>query len=161
MDEADKIYPSNQLTITSCILMNNFQKTIDFLNEIEPKLTSKAKLNRTVVDQLESIRLILKEDLHNMIVEYAHEYEQPLLNAFKFFQLKIYMGDKASSSSSSYQGRNGTSHLNHIAHMKNLIDQSLFNIFNDRFMICKIILFDPIFKLLLEQIFKVLFRLYF
>jgi hypothetical protein len=145
-DNADKIYPSNQLTITSCILMNNFQKTIDFLNEIEPKLTNKSKLNRTVVDQLESIRLILREDLHNMICEYALEYEQPLLNACKYFQLKMYV-DKTIG-----ETKNGA---HHIIQMKNLIDQSLFNIFNDRFMICKIILFDLIFKQLLEQIFKV------
>lgn len=156
MDEADKIYPSNQLTITSCILMNNFQKTIDFLNEIEPKLTKKSKLSRTVIDQLDSIRLILNEDLHNMIVEYAHEYEQPLLNACKFFQIKMYMDKQMNETTSATLNRNAAQ--NHIAHIKNLIDQSLFNIFNDRFMICKIILFDPIFKLLLEQIFKLTVR---
>lgn len=130
--------------------MNNFQKTIDFLNEIEPKLTKKSKLNRTVCDQLESIRLILREDLHNMIVEYALEYEQPLLDVCRQFQLKMY-ADKGNEGKSA-----AASHHYHITQMKNLIDQSLFNIFNDRFMICKIVLFDLIFKQLLEQIFKVI-----
>lgn len=143
IEETDKIYPSNQLTITSCILMNNFNKTIELLDDIEHKLTNKSELKRVVIDQLESIKLILKEDLQNMLVEYSLEYEMPLLNACNSFQLKMY-ANKADISNSS-----------HITLMKNLIDQTLFNIFNDRFMICKIVLFDSIFRQLLEQIFKV------
>ena len=144
VDEVDKIYPSNQLTITSCILMNNFNKTIELLNDIEHKLTNKSELKRVVIDQLESIKLILKEDLHNMLVEYSLEYEMPLLNACNSFQVKMYANNKTE-----------TSNTSHITLMKNLIDQTLFNIFNDRFMICKIVLFDSIFRQLLEQIFKV------
>jgi HPt (histidine-containing phosphotransfer) domain-containing protein len=130
------------LDITSCILMNNFKKTIQLLDDIESRLTSRSQLKRVVLDQLESIKVILKDDLANMIVEYAKEFERPLIEACKSFQYKMHNSD-------AYEYLNT---------MKNFIDERLYYIFNDRFTVCKIILFDSLFRRLLGEIFKLAVR---
>jgi hypothetical protein len=159
-----QVQPTDELTITSCVLMNNFQKTIELLDEIEQKLTAKSELKQAVVDQLDSIKVILKEDLDNMVEEYASEYQRPFIKICQFIQVKIYSTFNAKNNNSSGTNSGGNNSgdsfdLNKsINMMTNLIDETLYNMLNEKFMICKIVLFDSIFKQLLEAIFKILVK---
>ncbi len=168
------VQPTNELTITSCILMNNFKKTIELLDEIQLKLTTKSELKQVVIDQLESIKVILKEDLDNMIEEYANEYQKPFAKICEYIQIKIFntfkmrnvvsvIDSQANTSSSNTSNGPGSGSgggqidLNMSLNLiTNLIDETLYNMLNEKFMICKIVLFDAIFKQLLEEIFKIL-----
>jgi uncharacterized membrane protein YgcG len=172
VSDYSQVSPANELTITSCILMNNFQKTVELLDEIQLKLTAKSELKQAVIDQLESIKVILREDLDNMVNEYAGEYQRPFIKICQFIQVKIYStfnaknpgnashANNMNASGAAVGGGNDSSFdLNKsISMMTNLIDETLYNMLNEKFMICKIVLFDPIFKQLLEAIFKILVK---
>jgi hypothetical protein len=132
------LQPSDEFTITTCILMNNFKKTIELLDEIEEKLKSKSELRQVVIDQLESIKVILNEDLNSMIRDYSAKYKKPLASACELIQMKIYEKNIEASDENN-----------------NLINQTLYNVLNNKFIICRTILFESIFKKLLEEIFKI------
>ena len=122
--------------------MNNFKKIVELLDEIEAKLKARSKIKRIVIDQLESIKLVLHEDLNCMIQEYSREYQTTLTNACQLIQVQL-------------NGQIKQINTEYIHLMDNLIDQILYNSLNDKFMLCKTILFDDIFKKLLEEIFKI------
>ena len=135
------LQPSDEFTITTCILMNNFKKTIELLDEIEQKLKSKSELRQVVIDQLESIKVILNEDLTSMIRDYSTKYKKPLASACELIQMKIYEKNiDVKDASDEYN---------------NLVNQTLYNVLNNKFIICRTILFESIFKKLLEEIFKI------
>ena len=126
-----KSRPSTELTISSCILMNNYKRIIELLDEIGLKLT-----NVSVSDQLESIRDILDQDLNILIEEYSENFQIPLQLTCQFIQSQLVNVGKESGP------------------VINLIDNSLYDILNDKLLVCKTILAKPIFRSLLEQIFK-------
>ena len=142
-----KLRPTNELTIASCILINNFKRTRELLHEIKNKICYKTdKLtNSSIQEQLDSLDVILEQDLNNMIVEYAKNYQKPLTFACKVMQIKLYENKKGNKSTSDY-----VSNL-----MNSLIDELLYDMLNDKLIICKTILFEPIFRRLLEEIFKI------
>jgi hypothetical protein len=143
---------NEQTTITSCILMNNFHKTIELFDEIQLKLTSKSELKQCVQNQLQSIKEILIEDLSTLIKQYSIEYEKSLNKACKYMQIKINeckKFDQSASSSSSIENTNL---------MNNLIDESFYNLLDDKLIICKTILFEEVFRKVLEELFKISIR---
>ena len=125
---------NTELTISSCILMNNYKRMIELLDEIENKLT-----NDSVSEQLESINDILEQDLNIRIEEYSQNFQIPLQILCQFMQSQLVNENKANN-------------------LTNLMDNGLFEILNDKLIICKTILSSSIFKCLLEQIFKITIR---
>ncbi len=130
-----KSRPTTELTISSCILMNNYKRIIELLDEIEHKLT-----NQSVADQLESIRDILEQDLYIRIEEYTQNFQMPLQLSCQFIQTQLTNETKANNDSEN---------------LNNCLDNCLYDILNDKLIICKKILVSSIFKNLLEQIFKI------
>ena len=138
--------PSNELTVLTCILVNNFEKIIQLLNDMELKLKNKSKLKKSVIDQLQSIKEILKEDLNTLIYDYSLEYKAAFTNSCYLIQLQLNDHDlvkKITNNQSNYNL------------FDNLIDEILFNILNDKLIICKTVLFDSLFKHVLIEIFKI------
>jgi len=118
--------------------MNNYKRIIELLDEIEHKLT-----NQSVADQLESIRDILEQDLYIRIEEYTQNFQMPLQLSCQFIQTQLTNETKANNDSEN---------------LNNCLDNCLYDILNDKLIICKKILVSSIFKNLLEQIFKITIR---
>jgi hypothetical protein len=114
-------------------------------------LTNKTELNQLALDQLDSIKAILVEDLNSLIDEYTHEYKEPLRQACERMQVELNAHLAAYRPSSKSEAASASFD---VELMNNTIDQVLYNTLNDKFTICKIVLFDSIFKSLLEKIFK-------
>ena len=65
---SENFTPSDDLTIKTCILINNFQKSIELLDDIEHKLNAKSNSKTTSLDtSLQSIVDVLEENIEYMV----------------------------------------------------------------------------------------------
>jgi len=124
--------PSDDLTIKSCILINNFQKSIELLDDIEFKLNTND--SNTIDTTLKSIVEVLEDNIGYMIKEYCKKFVRPFNKSCEFLKLQI---------------NNDNSAI-----MIKFVDDLLYRIFNHKLKICKRILFEAAFKKLLMGIFK-------
>lgn len=130
--------PSDDLTIKSCILINNFQKSIELLDDIEHKLNNKTLDKENSIDStLKSIVEVLEENINYMVKEYCKKFITPFNKSCEFLRLQLFENDNSA-----------------IPIIVKFIDDVCYRIFNNKLKICKIVLFDAVFKKLLIEIFK-------
>lgn len=138
--------------VLSLILMNNFYKVLEFVNELELQLANGSNLDDTVRAQLKSLRSILNQDLFDMLKIYSLEYCVPITKACE--SISVQLNEKLGET------YDDVDDMNILAFAANLISSALFDLLNDKFYICSHVLFEEIFKELLENTFKITIRIY-
>jgi hypothetical protein len=125
--------------IPSCVLINNLFKVSQLVGEIKFKLSNRTDLSAEVKDMFISLMFILNEDVTDIMKILSNSFCIFISNSFSGFSFRLYATPVEKLE----------------VELPNLINDNFLVLLGKKMFICRNILFDVLFKELVDIVFKI------